>query len=221
LQATNSFKPEPFMRLMSQKRASTLIIGVDESNHAGANKKGEIVVASFSYFLGDEEKISCSSEREFYTWLELFNHPPNFNFLRDFRFALLMGRKYNQYSNLPYTLPFLVKDFLKTRRERPDLLHIHLDGHLEREDKERMESEISKLTKCEIKTKNYIKKRFGNLRKAKIKKRGGSIIRTQKIVYKGRYCPKIVVISHLIANNIYSSGTIEERLKDSRYIPIA
>lgn len=207
---------------MSLKRGSILIVGLDDSNHAGTDKKGEIVAASFSYYLGDEQATSRNDPRKLEPWINLLTNPPNYQFIRDIRFTLLIGEKYRtRYSNLPSSAPHLIEDFLRSQEQAPCSIHINLDGCIEKTDKEKMKEEILRLSRVEdIRIKNFIKKRQGNLRKhERINSRNGTILRAQKIIYKGHYCPKIVLASHLLASRLYASS-VEDILQDPRYVEI-
>ena len=95
---------------MVKKEANTLYFGFDESNHAGPNKKGEIVVCPFSIDHKDSIVKEWPNRRCYPTikkWLKEEGH--------DYRFTILTGEKYRYQGsakNLTAVAPNLTLEIL-------------------------------------------------------------------------------------------------------------
>ena len=104
---------------------NTLYVGLDDSNHAG-KRKGEIVVATFSFAYEDSIVQSFgkrSHHGEVDDWLSL----PG----RNYNFTLLSGRKFkHRHNNLPHAAKVLVPEFLDELNPKPNKLELFFDGEL-------------------------------------------------------------------------------------------
>ena len=109
-----------------------LYFGFDESNHAGPDKKGEIITCAFSQTHDDSivrEYPNRRSEVILNKWLEDQSH--------DFRFTILTGDKYryrSSSSNLVESIPLLVLPFLTIGVVKN--VKLYLDGNMSREEKD-------------------------------------------------------------------------------------
>jgi len=101
----------------------TLIVGLDDSNHA-AKTKGEIVVATFSRYLEDS-LVKKYGKRANYS--EAFEWLKN----RDYKFTILKGKRYrSQHTNLPYAAQNLITIYIDSNNIKLNSLEIHLDGEI-------------------------------------------------------------------------------------------
>ena len=85
----------------------TLIVGLDDSNHAGKSP-GEIITATFSFCLEDSVVKTFPNRRDYQMFERWINSPE-----RDFRFGILMDEKYrHSHTNLISIAPLLIKSYL-------------------------------------------------------------------------------------------------------------
>ena len=112
---------------MSEKEV--IYFGLDESNHAGLNRKGEIVVCTYSLDHEDSIIKEWPNRRSFSTmekWLAQENHY--------FKFTLLTGEKYKYQrsaTNLTEATPRLILPILTDPNSPfsvPEKIKIYFDG---------------------------------------------------------------------------------------------
>ncbi|MGC9309514.1 MAG: hypothetical protein ACP5D2_02345 [Candidatus Nanoarchaeia archaeon] len=138
----------------------TLYIGGDESNHAGDRKKGEIIVATFSYNESDTEVRQYPSNRkreQVEKWLSRKG--------RDYWFTIRAGDQYRHNSqNLPLVIPHVIGYYLRNVHLLnynclPKNIHIGLDGELKRDNRDYLQDVLSELINGEIIIRNFVKKK--------------------------------------------------------------
>lgn len=133
-----------------------LYVGVDDSNHAGKTK-GEIIVATFSFYHKDSLVRKFPNKREYElvkNWFEDRDAP------KDFRFTVLFDEKYRHISNnLPVAAPYLIRNFLKDNQNNRKIknIKIYFDGRLVPSQKKYMREVFSDFPKVVVD--NFIKKR--------------------------------------------------------------
>ena len=178
----------------------TLIVGADDSNHAGTSK-GEIIVVVFSFLYEDSlVKIRPNNRNynECLNWLE--------NLERDYRFTILTGEKYrHSSSNLITISPKLIENFLEEKNLIIKNLKIYLDGRLGKGERNGLKKMFRDSKGIEdVVVDNFIKKNLNQ--KGRVSKRP--------------YCPSVVYYADILSNYLYSQKTFEELSKDSRLISI-
>jgi hypothetical protein len=116
------------LSLANQYVPQVLIVGLDDSNHANGDSRGEILVGNFSQ-INDDSLVYCFPNRKrndsYEEWL-------NLSLYRDYRFSLLtseLSRK--AHTHLPFVAPIFVKSYLE---QKPDVIvkkiKIYLNGDL-------------------------------------------------------------------------------------------
>lgn len=187
---------------MPEKEERILYFGFDESNHAGPDRKGEIVSVTASQNRLDSIVKDFPNTRNyemFENWLK--QYPGN-----DYRFTILMGDKYRyraSSSNLIEAIPMLIAQFIPSE---VDCIKLYLDGRLSKEEKGFLRNYFSNQEKTSI-TKvivdNFIKKTSKN----------------NKRFRKGPHCPKLVYLADVIANNLLSLDA-QTLLSHPNFIPM-
>jgi len=176
-----------------------LIVGVDDSNHAGDDRiKGEIDFAAFSFHPRDAEIKEFSNRRNYRAFIEWISDPG-----RDYRFIMLRSPKYRQSGkNLITTTPLLVESFINEGKYLIGQLEIYLDGVLRIHEKAQLINDIKRRTGIEkIITKGFIKKRKSD--------QGDTI--------KGYYCPAVVYKADTGASMFFSKP-FEELVSDPKCV---
>jgi hypothetical protein len=183
-----------------------LIIGIDDSNHAG-DTKGEIIVVTFSYNHDDSIVRNFPNTRdpeEVNYWL---NDSIN---RRDYRFTILPDEQFRRrHNNLPLVTPHIIGEFYKEEQmklgEKLDLevLKVYFDGPLKKEDKNAVKNFIN-LGAERIVVDAFVKK--GKSKSGRVKKHPN--------------CPRVVYMADIIANHLYRTKTAEELFKDERMIHV-
>src|SRR3989344_8244569 len=165
---------------MDKKR--TLIVGADDSNHAGTSK-GEIIVATFSFLLEDSVVKPFPNNRDYQRCLNWLKSKE-----RDYLFSILASEKYrHSSSNLVSATPELVKAFMESRNIEDYDLKIYLDGILSKEGKNTLRNSLLGFRGIErIVIDNFIKKN--------INRDGFS---------KKPYCPAVVYHADILAHTLY------------------
>ncbi len=174
-----------------------ICFGFDESNHAGENPIGEIVVGTYSYDLEDSKKRKFPNTRDsskLQKWLEEEGH--------GYKFTLLLGEEYATRSsakNLTETSPRLIEEILtdpKNPYPIPDTIKIYFDGGgFRREQREYLRNYFKDLGFKEVIIDNFIKKKGSKNRKH----RKGSF-------RKGPDCPRVLYMADILANDLYNSS---------------
>ncbi len=170
---------------MSKKEVERLIVGADDSNHAGTSK-GEIIVSTFSFLPEDSIVKKFRNTRDFEDtrhWLSF----PNM----DYRYALLTARRYRHNSqNLVEIVPFLIKEYIAEQNFAVKNLSIFLDGRLASGNRGYLKEIFIGFAGIERVVDNFIKKKH-NL--------GGRI-------EKHPECPPVVYYADVLANYLYSTA---------------
>ena len=184
---------------------NTLYFGFDESNHAGPNKKGEIIVCAYSTEHADSLVKTWPNRREYSTverWLDQEGH--------DFRFTILTGEKYRYQSsatNLTGAAPDLILPILTDPEvifPYPDKLKLYFDGGgFRREQREFLRRYFQDLGIKEVIIDNFIKKNKNKRGKTR----------------KGPNCPKLVHLADILANHLIDSLYGGELLSHPKFIP--
>ena len=166
---------------------NTLCFGFDESNHAGQNKKGEIIVCAYSPDQEDSIVKEWPNRRDYASvkeWLEKDGH--------DYRFKIFTGDKYRfQCSaiNLTEATPDLILSIMTEPGLNitiPPKIKLYFDGGgFHRDQKEFLREHFGKLG-MEVVVNNFIKKN---------KNESGKI-------RKGPHCPKVVYLADILANHL-------------------
>ena len=177
-----------------------ICFGLDESNHAGENRKGEIVVCTYSYDIEDSKKRKFPNTRNFsklQKWLSEEGH--------GHRFTLLTGENYRCQSsaiNLTETAPRLIEEILtdpKNPYPIPDTLKIYFDGGgFKREQREYLRDYFKELGFKQVIVDNFIKKKGSKNRKV-----GKGRFR------KGPECPGVLYMADVLANHLHNTTTGE------------
>lgn len=182
-----------------------LYVGADDSNHAGTTK-GEVIVATFSQNPKDSIVTEFKNGRNIgalENWLKEDGV--------DYRFLLLTKEKYrSNYSNLPYSVPFLIRSYLNDNLIYLDQLKMYLDGRLEKRDKSRLVEEFFHLADQVI-VSNFIKKRT---------QAGKNRKRNQKRTIKRPICPRVTYMADVLAHRLFSSYPLEEILTHKKLVQI-
>lgn len=131
----------------------TLYIGVDDSNHAGKNKKGEIILATFSYNPFDGKVQRQSSRRDAQrvsSWIGETGH--------DYRFAILSDEDSRHRSyNVVLIAPLLIGAYLAEVRPKISRLSIACDGPVRKNHKQYIRVNFPEYT---VQVEGFIKKSY-------------------------------------------------------------
>ncbi len=181
---------------MDSEDRDTLIVGLDDSNHAGT-AKGEIVVATFSYLPEDSIVRRWRNRRDRSQvggWLK----DPR----RDFLFMILSAEKYRHSPlNLPTVAPEMIGRFVSLYGA-PKTLKVYFDGHLTSNAKKEVRARLSGISGIErITLDNFIKKH-----------------NHASGFSKRPFCPAVVYCADTIANYLYSQTTSQELLEHPKLI---
>jgi hypothetical protein len=181
---------------MSNSEKKVLYVGADDSNHAGENVKGEIILATFSYNHADSLVRLHKNRRDQAATVDWIKTPGNY-----YLYTLLTEESYRRRGdNLPKILPFLVKRFLASN-ERPEALKLYLDGPLSWQDKDYLREEFKHIPKVVIA--NFIKKRNIN-----------------GVLHKRPICPNLVYIADNLAHGIFPEA-LEKILSSTHFVPLS
>ncbi len=180
------------------KYNEVLLIGADDSNHAGVNKQGEINTIVASFLKEDGIVSNFPNRRDFEEtkkWLK--------NTERDYRFTLLFGESYrHSSSNLIYSVPLLIEKFLEEKDLDVKTIKIFLDGPLKKGGRE----EIRNFFLGKRGIENVVVDNF-------IKKNKGDNGRTAKHMV----CPPVLYYADVISNILYHTemgeSLIHEKLR--------
>ncbi len=177
---------------MPVKEVERLIVGADDSNHAGTSK-GEIIVATFSFLTEDSIVRRFPNVRDFES-TEFWLSSPN----RDYRYALLTAERYRHSSqNLVEVVPLLLKEYLDERDLMVKNLKIFLDGRLAMSNRRRMREEFLKFRGIEgVVVDNFTKKKPTPTGKTE----------------KHPQCPAVVYHADILANRLYHEALENPRL---------
>jgi len=175
---------------MPTKKEGFLIVGADDSNHAG-DSKGEIIVFTFSRDYEDSivKKFKNIRNHEMLkNWLNYPNH--------DYLFGILTAEKYrHSHSNLIEISSKLITAYLDYNEIYVKTLKINFDGIMDRGSRENLRKRFLGVRGIEkVIVNNFIKKY--RTPEGKISKRPR--------------CPAVVYYADVLANYLYSSKTFGE-----------
>lgn len=180
-----------------------LYLGFDESNHAGPNRKGEIVVCTYSSDHEDSLVKNWPNRRDsdlVSKWLEQEGH--------NYRFTILTGEKYKYQSsatNLTGAAPDLVLPILTEPNSdisNINKLKLYFDGGgFKREQKEFLRDHFRRFG-LEVVIDNFVKKNKNSKGKTR----------------KGPRCPKLVYLADILASELVQLKG-EELLSHPMFIP--
>lgn len=188
---------------MDEKNRTTIYFGFDESNHAGPNRKGEIVVATYSISQEDSIVREWPNRRAYSKvekWLEDLDN--------DYQFTILTGEKYrckSSAANLTEAAPRLVEQILTMPENlfNPEKIKLYFDGGgFGREQKEFLREHFKGLGIDEVIVDNFIKKNKNRRGKTR----------------KGPRCPKLVYLADILANHL-DSLTAGELFNHPNFLP--
>lgn len=167
------------------KERKDLIVGGDDSNHAGT-AEGEIIIATFSFFPEDSLVKRFPNNRDYKFVTDWLNSSE-----RDFRFALLTSEKYRHSSeNLIEIIPSLIFSYMEEENVFTENLKIYLDGRLSSGNREEIRNKFRNYRGIEnVIVDNFIKKRFNER---------GKIIKRPE-------CPTVTYCADVLANYLYST----------------
>lgn len=136
-------------------KPETLYIGIDDSNHAGQNKKGEIILATFSRDPDDGKAQRQNVRRDAHKaslWFNQKNH--------DYRFTILSDEdsRHRGY-NVVLIAPLLIRAYLEEHCPDIDKLFIACDGPIRRNQKIYIEEHFSEYR---VQAEGFIKKTHHN-----------------------------------------------------------
>lgn len=176
-----------------------LLVGADDSNHAGTNDYGEVNAIVMSFITEDGIVRDFPNRRDFEAtrkWLK--------NSERDYRFTLLFDESYrHSSSNLVYSVPRLVEGFLEENDLNVKTIKIFLDGQLKKEGKEEIRDFFSGKRGIEkVVIDNFIKKNTGENGKKKKHITGPSVL---------YYAD---VISSMLYRTLVEASLINEKLRE-------
>ncbi len=168
---------------MPIKEVKRLIVGADDSNHAGT-AKGEIIVATFSFLVEDSIVRSFPNRRDPFStsrWLD----SPN----RNYNYTILAGEEYrHSCQNLVVVAPKLISSFMEHIDISTPLLFIFLDGILKKGGRDNLRKQFIGFRGIErVVVDNFTKKR---------KSVSGRI-------EKHHECPSVVYHADTLANYHY------------------
>jgi len=166
-----------------------MYFGLDESNHAGLDKKGEIVVCTYSSNQEDSIIQDWPNRREnseIEKWLSQEDC--------GFNFTLLLGERYKHQCsaiNLTEAAPNLILHILTDplSSSTPEKIKIYFDGGgFNREQKNLLRNYFKEIGLTDVVIDNFVKKN-----------------KTNREFRKGPRCPKLVYLADIIANQLYHS----------------
>ncbi len=184
-----------------------LYFGFDESNHAGKNRKGEIVAGVVSSNRRDSIVRAFPNTRNY----SGFNEWLNRDYFKDFRFTILTGDKYryrSSSSNLAEVIPLLIQPFIFPNVK---CVKIYLDGRLSKDERALIKQTLLEYQGIE-------KVVVGNFIKKKTKKNSKKNKKNTKEFRKGPFCPAVVYWADVIANKLLSEE-VQTLLSHPKFIP--
>lgn len=137
------------------EKDSVFYIGADDSNHAGTNVKGEVILVTFSQDMDNIELRKNPNRRTLspQDWIDEGN---------DYRFAILTdtGFKKRNY-NLVLAVPLVMREYFKQNPQlNPETLICALDGNVEKYQEEFFKRKIAGLCRSSY-VKGFVKKGLG------------------------------------------------------------
>jgi hypothetical protein len=174
-----------------------LYTGSDDSNHAGQNNFGEIIVTTFSFHPDDGVPKTYPNRRRVFGIKEWLNTSGC-----DYLFTILPSCEATRGGhNLVLVAPLLVRKYIQ---QHPEIhfhsLHIYLDGAIKGQHRQFVRGDFPRITTL---IEGFNKKRHSE-------KCGKKCVRI--------YCPKVVVAADNIANELYRTCTLADILEDSRKV---
>lgn len=167
--------------MVVEELESKLIVGLDDSNHAGTSK-GDILVATFSTFGKDSEEIRFGNHRDYQAlekWLT------NDLQVVDYRFGIILNPDLRKFQPLlPFVAPYLINSFLSSYGGNIQILEVNIDGLANSSHKNYLKS--------------YFKDKFERVIIA-------NFIKTHNV----HHCPKVVYMADILASNLYHTDFSE------------
>lgn len=175
-----------------------LAVGADDSNHAGPNKKGEIIVNVFSFVEEDFAIKHYSNRRDVeraLKWTELEG--------RDYRYTILTDEaSRHRRDNLVLVSSILTKAYLKDKEINPKEIFFYLDGPIRKYEEYFIEQDFPEY---DVSVKGFTKKSsFGRYKSS-----------------KNLVGPLVIPIADTLANFLYSEKSLDNLLGDSHMVPIS
>ena len=139
------------------EKKEKLIVGVDDSNHAGDDRiKGEIDFGIFSFHQRDSEVKEFPNRRNYLSFEDWMNVEG-----RDYRFVILKSPKYHSSDkNLIISTPLLIEKYLDETRYLVKSIEVNLDGVLRTHERAQLIYTIQKRTGVkEVVATGFVKKK--------------------------------------------------------------
>lgn len=178
-----------------------LCCGCDDSNHNESNIYGrrdldgyEINLATFSLFGDDGEyrkfknRRNCRDLERDKIYIDVDKWMGAVG--RDYRFIAIESKQAMMDSNIPWTFPILLRNYLNSVPYNFKNIRVYIDGRLEKDDKKNILSYFPDFPNMKVCT--IVKKRVG------------------KVMPKVLKCPKVLWAADILANKIWRLG--EEKL---------
>ena len=181
----------------SEEAGAKLYVGVDDSNHAGANKKGEVLVAIFSYDARAGYVNFQPSRRDVQKVHAFLSQPGN-----DYRFTILSDdeSRHRGY-NVALVAPLLLRHYLQDHEPVREIV-LACDGPLRGNQKRYLRDSFPER---EVHAEGFIKK----------------VHRPNGKLQPGLHCPYVVVAADTLAHWMYGSLSLESLLGNPRMVPIS
>lgn len=177
-----------------------LIVGGDDSNHTGdpKNKKGDIIVATFSQYKEDRVVYAYPNKRDIRRVTKWLEYPG-----RDYLFTRVLDKDCMRSNTVVQTqMPRLIQSYILLENLNLNKIRCYVDGRLWSSGKDLREKIRDATGIQEIVVDNFIKK---------TKNSKGNII-------KRPVCPATVYVADTIANSLFQLP-LEELIKHHKYIP--
>lgn len=131
---------------------NAVYIGADDSNHAGTNVKGEIILVTFSHMPENEELKVYPNRRKIKPedWLNEGN---------EYFFTILTSSDFRRKNyNLVLAAPLLIKKYFESRPKlKGSPIFCSLDGHVEEYHESFVENDLREFSES-VSVKGYVKK---------------------------------------------------------------
>ena len=188
-------------------------VGLDESNHAekvhgNRPTKGEIIVATFSFYETDMYE-ECQSSRREYSKVEEWLRAPD----RDWRYTVLPFKEASGGSNLHRVIIPLLEDYLNSLSIKVPEIRSFFDGPLRKRERTWVKKELTKIVSVEKSSaKGFVKKRYLTNRK---RDNGGNS------VVKRPQCTYLVYAADVLASQLLKEYTTPQKLfGNDKFVPL-
>ncbi len=137
-------------------KRNMLCVGVDDTNHANNNQRGDLFSATFSLEQKDiipEERKNRRYSCEVINWVDR----------NDYRFTQLIDDRLRRFKPLtPFFSCFLISSYLKDLKISPENIEIRIDGEIERY-QEAWIKDYFRTFDCNVNVKNLVKPNKGRM----------------------------------------------------------